>query len=149
MGAPAVIVLLLLLAVPRNGMAQRTPCTTFIHGTFEEGTHTKQEVLSGKPAGVRIVRHGRGHVETDRATRVKVRYTVRWTEDCTFLLFDRKDKQGMPGRAWAASDTITVRIVDTWPEGFAYERTQNWDGTKDTGEMKMIVPKGGGISFGL
>ena len=59
-------------------LAQAPPCRTFIHGTFEEGTRTKQEIISGNKEGIRILRRGNSHVETNRATRHKVRYTVRY-----------------------------------------------------------------------
>ncbi len=50
-------------------LAQAPPCRTFIHGTFEEGTRTKQEIISGNKEGIRILRRGNSHVETNRATR--------------------------------------------------------------------------------
>lgn len=141
--------LLITLALAGLAIGQGVPCSTFVHGTFEEGTHTRQEVLSGKPEGIRIVRRGGHHTEVDRATRVKVRYAVAWPDECSFKLHDRSVRRGKPVRVWAPTDTITVRITDTLLEGFAYRCTFSWTDSVATGSMKMIVPQGMGIGFGL
>lgn len=130
-------------------LAQAPPCRTFIHGTFEEGTHTKQEVLSGNKEGVRILRRGKSHVETNRATHRKVRYTVRWIGDCVFELTEPRVKNVGTVKVGPPSDTITITITDTWKYGYAYTRSFSDSDRTETGAMKMVIPKGAGISFGL
>jgi len=130
-------------------LAQGPPCTTFIHGTFEEGTHTKQEVLSGNKEGVRILRRGKSHVETNRATHRKVRYSVHWIDDCIFELYDPRVKNEGTLNVGTPSDTIITTITDTWKYGYAYTRSFSGSDRTETGAMKMVIPKGAGISFGL
>ncbi len=129
--------------------SQGPPCTTFIHGTFEEGTHTKQEVLSGNKEGVRILRRGKSHVETNRATRRKVRYTAVWISDCVLQLTDPRVKKEGNVKLDPPADTVTITITDTWKYGYSYTRSYSGLDRLETGAMKMIIPQGAGISFGL
>lgn len=137
----------LLMATSAPSIAQDSPCKRFIHGRFEEGTRTKQEILSGKRAGVRVLRRGRSQVETNFSTGTKVRYTIRWTDPCTFVLTDARVKRGIPERAWSPQDSITVTITQVLEHGYAYRRLSNFDQNERSGAMRMIVPQGFGIGF--
>ncbi|HQV51752.1 MAG: hypothetical protein IPI00_10480 [Flavobacteriales bacterium] len=130
-------------------LAQAPPCRTFIHGTFEEGTRTKQEIISGNKEGIRILRRGNSHVETNRATRHKVRYTVRWISDCVLELTNPRVKKEGSVKVDPPADTITITITDTWNYGYAYTRSFSGSDRSETGAMKMVIPHGAGISFGL
>lgn len=140
----------LLFAVVLLWAAPPTPrCDLFRHGKFEERVDERQAAITGKKNGSRTFRQGVSQWDHDRDTGLKVRYRVLWRKDCTFLLFDRKVRSGVPDRVWAESDTITVHITDTWQEGFRYEQSSNFSDRTSSGTVRRIVPQGFGISVGL
>jgi hypothetical protein len=149
MGPRLLCAFLVALPLGFSACAQSPPCTTYIHGTFQEGGDDKQSVISGKPSGIRTLRRGHTQKEHHKATGLKMVYQVNWVDDCTFQLTKRKVKAGRPERPWAEGDTITIHITDTWFEGYRYEATSNFSEERNTGAIKMIVPQGYGISIGL
>ena len=139
----------LLAAALLSGGAPSKPCDLFRHGKFDEGVDEKQAAITGRKNGLRTFRQGVSQWDHYRETGLTLRYRVLWRDDCTFLLFDRRVKAGQPDREWAPTDTITVRITDTWQENYQYEQSDNFSGRTTSGTVHMLVPQGYGISIGL
>lgn len=131
--------------------AQEGPCRMVVHGVFEEGARTKQAEISGERSGVRITRRGSFQKEKDHDAGTAVKYKVTWVDPCTFQLTDRSTKRGIPARAWAEGDTITVHITEVRPNGYDYERTSTFSTEKTSGTMQRTVQAAhsGVISFGF
>ncbi|MBL8003419.1 MAG: hypothetical protein JNL05_15805 [Flavobacteriales bacterium] len=125
------------LACP--AFAQSPSCALFKHGTFTQ---------PGDEAGaeVRIVR--RGNTQKERSGDHRSSYRVRWTDACTYQLFDRKVTHGEDRRPGATTDTLTVHITDTWEFGYSFRATSNFSDLEVVGTMELVQPKLGGVSFG-
>jgi hypothetical protein len=121
--------------------AQGPSCTLFKHGTFTvPGDHAGQEV--------KVVRRGDKQKEST-ADGHKSQYRVRWVDECTYLLFDRKVTSGEDLRPGSTTDTLTVHITDTWEFGYAFRATSNFADLELMGTMEMVIPKAGGFTIGL
>ncbi len=78
--------------------AQAPSCSLFKHGTFTiQGDHPGEET--------RLVRHGNKQKET-APNGHKAHYRVRWVDDCTYQLYDRKVTLGEDPRPGTATDTL-------------------------------------------
>ena len=126
--------------------AQSPSCKLFEHGTFQEGGQDKQSVISGKPRGIRTLRRGHTHKERHKAAGLKLVYQVRWLDDCTFQLFDRKVTHGKADPATSPTDTLTIHITDTWQYGYAYRCTSTSGAPEVIGTVEMVMPKGYGAT---
>lgn len=68
-----------------------------------------------------IVRSATEQLEHTSSTTREVRLRVRWLDDCTYQLFDRRvtgEKESFPTKA---TDTLTVHITGVDAQGFDYE----------------------------
>lgn len=135
----ALVLLGAMLAAPAR--AQSPSCTLFKHGTFTlPGDHPGQEV--------RIVRRGSKQVEhAPEGYRSVTR--VKWLDACTYQLFDRRVKGGSDPHPGSPTDTLTIRIIDTWYHGYSFRVTSNFSELELMGTMELEQPKLGGLSFGL
>jgi hypothetical protein len=122
--------------------AQPPSCKLFVHGTF---------LLPGDHAGeeMKLIRHGNTQKEIGKDGH-RSQYRVRWVDECTYLLYDRKVKRGVEKHPSSPTDTLTVHILDTWEYGYAYRATSNFSTHEVQGTLEMVVPKGyGGITIGF
>lgn len=125
---------------------QSPSCKLFVHGTFQEGGTDKQSVISGKPSGIRTLRRGHTQKEHHKATGLKLVYQVRWVDECTYQLYDRKVTHGQADATMAPADTLTVHITDTWQYGYAYSCTSTSGAKEVIGTVEMVMPKGYGAT---
>ncbi len=120
---------------------QGPPCTLFVHGTFD---------LRGDRPGkdIRIVRRGSKQIEhAPEGYRSITR--VKWLDDCTYQLYDRRVKGGSDPHTGHVTDTLTIRITDTWYHGYSYQATSNFSDLELMGTMELVQPKAGGFSIGF
>lgn len=138
--------LLMLCLAFAHAKGQSPSCTLFVHGTFQEGGTDKQSVISGKPSGIRTLRRGHTQKEHHKATGLKLIYQVRWLDECTFQLYDRKVTRGKVDPATSPTDTLTVYITDTWQYGYAYSCISTSGAQEVMGTVEMVMPKGYGAT---
>lgn len=117
------------------------PCDLFEHGTFTlPGDHPGEEM--------RIVRRGSKQVEhAPEGYRSITR--VKWLDECTYQLFDRRVKGGPDPHPGNPTDTLTIRIIDTWYHGYSFRATSNFSDLEMMGTMELVQPELGGVSFGF
>lgn len=139
--------ILLVACLTLTGVQGQSPsCKLFVHGTFQEGGTDKQSVISGKPSGIRTLRRGHTQKEHHKATGLKLVYQVRWVDECTYQLYDRKVTHGQADATMAPADTLTVHITDTWQYGYAYSCTSTSGDQEVIGTVEMVMPKGYGAT---
>ena len=128
----AIGIMALLLSIT-SGHAQDLDCASVRTGSF------LQEIRPG--AFAYYERTEEKQVEIVPKLDLVTHYRIRWTDECTYQLFDKEAVKGKPVRVAQPTDTITVHITAIDSAGFSYEATMNYSDQRATGRQERAAAK--------
>ena len=116
--------------------AQSPSCLHFHYGTF---------LLPADHAGeeMKVVRRGNTQKEIGKNGH-RSQYRVRWVDECTYELYDRRVTRGEDTFQGSPTDKLTVQILETWENGYRFRATSNFSAREMLGTMVLEDPKSHG-----
>lgn len=122
---------ILLLLLPINFLfTTDVDCTSIKTGKFK---------LSNDPSGTTMItRTVDEQIEENKDLGLKIRYKVKWIDDCTYQLFEAKIRQGDKSFIGQKSDTLTVNITEVNTSYYKVMTTSNFSDLSVEAKLEIL-----------
>ena len=98
----------------------------------------KFKVKSEENGTVFITRTQNKQIEENEDYRVKIRYKVKWIDDCTYQLYDAKILKGDNNVKRNRTDTLTVNINNVKAGSYQAFITSNYSDISISTEIEIV-----------
>ncbi len=95
--------------------------------------------LDSQKSGTTIItRTSTEQIEVNKDLNVKVRYKVKWIDDCTYQLFQAKIHQGNKYFEGNKGDTLPIRIIEINQDYYKVNSTSNFSDLSVEAQLEIM-----------
>ena len=111
------ITLVLLIGIMSSSFGQELNCNRFKNGSFK-----LMDSLSGNTI---ITRQGKSQIEFNSLLNLRVKFKVKWIDDCTYELKYKKVLDNPNNIELSKKMILTVKIIETRKKSYIQEVSSN------------------------